>query len=58
VLGGEAGMAAVDAFYSGYGEESDDQAAIASDGNAFLDAEFPLLARVVSMRAGNARRLR
>jgi len=51
-------MAAVDAFYSGYGEGSDDQAAIASDGNAFLDAEFPLLARVVSMRAGNARRLR
>ena len=48
------GMDVVDAIYSGYGEDSGggvrrgDQSRIVAEGNAYLDAEFPLLDRLIS----------
>lgn len=48
------GMDVVDALYSGYGEDSGgglrrgDQSRIVAEGNAYLDAEFPLLDRLIS----------
>jgi len=48
------GMAVVDGLYGGYGEDSGgglrrgDQSRIVAEGNAYLDAEFPLLDRLVS----------
>ncbi|MDH3733082.1 MAG: peptidylprolyl isomerase [Gemmatimonadota bacterium] len=48
------GMDVVVALYSGYGEESGgglrrgDQRRIVAEGNAYLDAEFPLLDRLIS----------
>jgi homoserine O-acetyltransferase len=48
------GMDVVDTIYSGYGEDSGggvrrgDQSRIVAEGNAYLDAEFPLLDRIIS----------
>lgn len=49
------GMAAVDSLYSGYGEGAPmgggpDQGRIASEGNAYLDREFPELDRIREAR--------
>jgi peptidyl-prolyl cis-trans isomerase A (cyclophilin A) len=47
------GMDVVDSIYSGYGEESGggvrrgDQSRIVAEGNAYLDAEFPKLTRLI-----------
>jgi len=48
------GMAVVDGLYAGYGETSGgglrrgDQSRIVAEGNAWLDAEFPLLDRILA----------
>jgi len=50
------GMDVVDQLYSGYGETSGgglrrgDQSRIVAEGNAYLDAEFPLLDRILTAR--------
>ena len=48
-------MEVVDAFYTGYGEGAPmgpgpSQDRIRSEGNAYLDAEFPKLDRILSTR--------
>lgn len=49
------GMDVVDRFYAGYGDgpprgDGPYQAMVEARGNAYLDAEFPLLTRIVSAR--------
>ena len=49
------GMAAIDSLHSGYGEgapmgRGPDQSRIASEGNAYLDRDFPLLDRIRQAR--------
>ncbi len=41
------GMEITGKFYSGYGETFRDQEAIEEKGNAFLDADFPKLDRIL-----------
>ena len=42
------GMEVVDQLYSGYGEESNDQGSIRSQGKAFLESNFPKLDKIIS----------
>jgi cyclophilin family peptidyl-prolyl cis-trans isomerase len=42
------GMEVVESLYSGYGERFRDQDEIEEKGNLFLDAEYPLLDRIVT----------